>query len=208
MVNKALLIFILLSITACQGDQLLLEKQRVQEEKNERIEAEKEKNRLNTLNLYLTKASNEEAINNYKTEMLYLDSALKFSLVQDQNDIFFKQGKAQYKLKKYNEAILKFDKLIKEDFKTSNTLYERALCFIGLRNTQEAVNDLRKSMEMGNSESKLLFEKINPLKKRIAYYVTRCCDGTTSDATGRGACSHHDGVCDWNEPVYEEYRKY
>ncbi|MFN8355259.1 MAG: hypothetical protein U0Y10_12465 [Spirosomataceae bacterium] len=24
-----------------------------------------------------------------------------------------------------------------------------------------------------------------------------CCDGTRSDATGRGACSHHGGVCQW-----------
>jgi uncharacterized lipoprotein YehR (DUF1307 family) len=25
----------------------------------------------------------------------------------------------------------------------------------------------------------------------------KCCDGTTSSATGRGACSHHGGVCEW-----------
>lgn len=24
-----------------------------------------------------------------------------------------------------------------------------------------------------------------------------CCDGTRSSATGRGACSHHGGVCEW-----------
>lgn len=28
---------------------------------------------------------------------------------------------------------------------------------------------------------------------------TRCCDGTWSDSTGRGACSHHGGVCPLSE---------
>lgn len=26
--------------------------------------------------------------------------------------------------------------------------------------------------------------------------ITCCCDGTCSDSTGSGTCSHHDGVCD------------
>ena len=46
------------------------------------------------------------------------------------------------------------------------------------------------------------------LKKNIrkGWYMTdtnswrvgaNCCDGTTSGATGRGACSRHGGVCQW-----------
>jgi outer membrane protein assembly factor BamD (BamD/ComL family) len=39
-------------------------------------------------------------------------------------------------------------------------------------------------------------------KKRYSNYGTTrvgaiCCDGTRSYATGRGACSHHGGVCQW-----------
>lgn len=40
-------------------------------------------------------------------------------------------------------------------------------------------------------------------KNKIIYRVpigAWCCDGTRSDATGRGACSHHGGVCEW---IYE-----
>jgi energy-coupling factor transporter transmembrane protein EcfT len=45
---------------------------------------------------------------------------------------------------------------------------------------------------------------------RVKYrekYVTRtvganCCDGSTSNATGRGACSHHGGVCSWAVEYY------
>src|SRR5690606_41486298 len=87
-------------------------------------------------------------------------------------------------------------------------LYSRALCYSKSGQTADAVRDCRKAMKLGNKEANKLHEKINPIKKRIAYYVTRCCDGTTSNAKGRGACSHHGGVCNWNEPVYEEYRKY
>jgi hypothetical protein len=38
-------------------------------------------------------------------------------------------------------------------------------------------------------------------KKETTTYEVRtgaiCCDGTRSNATGRGACSHHGGVCKW-----------
>ena len=40
-----------------------------------------------------------------------------------------------------------------------------------------------------------------PTPKPQRTYTTRvgaiCCDGTRSSATGRGACSHHGGVCEW-----------
>ena len=40
--------------------------------------------------------------------------------------------------------------------------------------------------------------------KQITGYCTLCSDGTYSPscATGRGACSHHGGVAQWNSPVY------
>ncbi len=39
-----------------------------------------------------------------------------------------------------------------------------------------------------------------PVKEKEAYQVrvgAVCCDGSRSYATGRGACSHHGGVCQW-----------
>jgi tetratricopeptide (TPR) repeat protein len=87
-------------------------------------------------------------------------------------------------------------------------LYDRAVCYNKVGNIQAAVDDLKKAMESGSNEAKQLYNKINPRRKRITGYVTRCWDGATSDATGRGACSHHGGVKNWNEPIYEEYRKY
>ncbi|MBC5994019.1 tetratricopeptide repeat protein [Pontibacter cellulosilyticus] len=110
--------------------------------------------------------------------------------------------------KKYKAAAADLTTLIDQSPTDGDLLYNRALCYSKLGKTKEAVADLKTAIEVGHVEANKLHERINPLKKRVAYYVTRCCDGTTSSATGRGACSHHGGVCDWNDPVYEEYRKY
>lgn len=41
-------------------------------------------------------------------------------------------------------------------------------------------------------------------ENKVIGYCTRCMDGTFSPscATGRGACSHHGGVAQWNAPRY------
>ena len=39
-----------------------------------------------------------------------------------------------------------------------------------------------------------------PKREKSSYEVrvgALCCDGSRSSATGRGACSHHGGVCQW-----------
>ena len=53
-------------------------------------------------------------------------------------------------------------------------------------------------------------ETITTYKKEIANYCTLCNDGTYSPscATGRGACSHHDGVAEWNAPRYRNVPEY
>lgn len=47
-------------------------------------------------------------------------------------------------------------------------------------------------------------ETVTVYKQEVTGYCTLCNDGTYSPscATGRGACSHHDGVAQWNAPVY------
>jgi hypothetical protein len=98
--------------------------------------------------------------------------------------------------------------LLKDDPTKPKLLYERAVCYIKLRKVQLAVDDLNSAKENGFEKAEKLYEKVNPLRKRVAYYITLCADGSTSSATGRGACSWHGGVAEWNHPVYEEYRKY
>lgn len=109
---------------------------------------------------------------------------------------------------KYQEAIPELTSYLSSDPRNSDLLYKRAICYSKTGKIQEAVADLKPLLQSGNEEANTLHEKINPLRKKISYYVTRCWDGSTSGAKGRGACSHHGGVKNWNEPVYEEYRKY
>jgi len=53
-------------------------------------------------------------------------------------------------------------------------------------------------------EEKTHTETITTYKEEVASYCTLCDDGTYSPscATGRGACSHHGGVAQWNAPRY------
>ena len=53
-------------------------------------------------------------------------------------------------------------------------------------------------------------ETITTYKEKVAGYCTLCNDGTYSPscATGRGACSHHGGVDQWNAPRYSQVPEY
>jgi tetratricopeptide (TPR) repeat protein len=74
---------------------------------------------------------------------------------------------------------------------------------------QDALSELNKLIEKDANNSDLLYNRAlcyshtGKIREAVAD-----CDGSTSSATGRGACSHHGGVCAWNAPVYEESRKY
>ncbi|HRN96832.1 MAG TPA: hypothetical protein PLZ58_00050 [Candidatus Saccharibacteria bacterium] len=52
-------------------------------------------------------------------------------------------------------------------------------------------------------------ETVTTYEKEVVGYCTLCNDGTYSPscATGRGACSHHGGVAQWNAPRYSSVPK-
>lgn len=124
--------------------------------------------------------------------------------------IALQTGRSQELIKggKYQAALTLIDSLFTAGAGNTKLRYNRALCCSKTGKTAEAVAELKSLMKDGNGEAERLHEKINPLRKKVVGYETLCCDGTTSGARGRGACSHHGGVCDWNHPIYEEYRKY
>jgi hypothetical protein len=53
-------------------------------------------------------------------------------------------------------------------------------------------------------------EQVTTYEKKATGYCTLCNDGTYSPscATGRGACSHHGGVAEWNSPRYSDVPVY
>ncbi|NML40109.1 hypothetical protein HHL17_23115 [Chitinophaga sp. G-6-1-13] len=109
---------------------------------------------------------------------------------------------------KYKSAVDVLTALLSQAPEDPVLLYNRALCYDKLGAPETAIQDLRLAMKAGSAPAEKYHDKINPVRKRVTGYVTRCCDGTTSYARGRGACSWHGGVCNWNEPQYETYRKY
>jgi len=53
-------------------------------------------------------------------------------------------------------------------------------------------------------------ETVTTYKQEVTGYCTLCNDGTYSPscATGRGTCSHHHGVAEWNAPEYSNVPVY
>jgi tetratricopeptide (TPR) repeat protein len=204
--NKLLIIAFLIALivpSACGPSQKELDRQK-EKAVEEKI---KEEHRLNGLNYFTQLADLMYNTKKFKNALIYIDSALNFASIE-KGELNYKKGSWLLMKRKYDDAIPCYTIAIEKSYDLRNSYYQRALCYEKKRKLQLAVNDLKGAIKLGNNHAKLLHEKINPELKRVSYYVTRCCDGTTSDAKGRGACSRHGGVCNWNEPVYEKYRKY
>ena len=145
-----------------------------------------------------------------------LDAAKRWAVTGEEQTLWknaFKEvSLAQLKAEKvaghYKSALAVADRLLSDDPSDAELFYQRASCNLKLGAIRLAVKDLDSASMHGHVLAKRLYNQVNPLRRRVAYYVTRCSDGTTSSATGRGACSWHGGVANWNDPVYEEYRKY
>jgi tetratricopeptide (TPR) repeat protein len=192
-------------------------KLKTDQEEKARAEMQKEEQiRNDSLTFYINASS--DLANQHKTDeaLKKIENAVSFAkLSTDKERVSVEKNKILtiktldlVTSKKYKLALPELDELISKEGSNSNLFYNRAICYSKTGKIKEAVEDCKTAIELGNENADKLYNKINPIKKRVAYYVTRCCDGSTSSATGRGACSHHGGVCDWNDPVYEEYRKY
>ncbi len=192
-------------------------KVKTEQEQKTKAEAEKkEQERKDSLNYHIQLADKLEQEHKTDEATKQLEYALAFASTQADKDQISKERIGVSAIKtfdlvkagKYQTALPELTSLIAQDGNSSNLLYNRAICYSKTGKIQEAVTDCKAAMQLGNSDAEKLHNQINPIRKRVAYYVTRCCDGTTSSSKGRGACSRHGGVCDWNEPVYEESRKY
>ncbi|RFC54868.1 tetratricopeptide repeat protein [Brumimicrobium aurantiacum] len=178
------------------------------ENDKERKEAKRiENQRIDSLTFYYNEGLNYFKNEKYEESIEQINISLGFakgekdSILARRTDIYFKS-------KNYPEAINYYTTLISSEINATENLYNRAVCYIKMNEIAEAVSDLKEAIKIGNEKAEELHDKINPLKRKVSHYVTRCCDGSTSSARGRGACSHHGGVCNWNDPVYTTYREY
>lgn len=191
------------------------EKERIEREQAEaeRLRIEKEKIRLelkvtkDSSQLYLDLGLKDFERKRYKQSIVNLDSAL---LIFPENyEAQFKKGIALKERRKYQDAIDVLDDLSRKTSQYKSEIHLiKGQCFLKLKKKENAIVQVYESAELGNEEAQKLYDKINPIIKEITGYITRCCDGSTSYSSGRGACSHHGGVCKRNEPIYRERRKY
>lgn len=141
----------------------------------------------------------------YKSTAKYLDSAL---LIYPKNkEALNLKGNTLFKSKKYSHSA-EFYKENIEIFDKGEAYFMIANSYQKLGNKEEAILYAYRSSDQNNLKGDSLYNKLNPLETYISRYTTRCCDGTTSSSSGRGACSHHGGVCKWNDPIYSKRRKY
>ena len=217
---SVIVICLIPSLNSAYGDnkqKQYAEKLRFERQEKARIEHDKqERQRNDSLHFYIESSDKFELANRMDLAIKDLNCAIKFALTEDdRNLIVQRQVKIEsvkvfkwVKEGKYKSALPALTDLIIKSKDKAILFYKRAVCYSKTGEMQYAVNDLKQSSELGYSDAQDLLEKINPIRKRVSYYITRCCDGSESNAKGRGACSHHGGVCNWNEPVYEEYRQY
>lgn len=193
--------------------QELLQKKEAQEKV---IADQKDRVRKDSLNFYIQQGSQLRKDGNSKEATACLLYAWKFAALPDEQsriqqverEVKTDEASALFKAGSYADALLKINSLLTEDSENGGLLYARAVCYSKTGKVEEAIGELKQLKETGSSKAAALYDKLNPIRRRISGYCTRCWDGSISYATGRGACSHHGGVKNWNDPIYEEYRKY
>jgi tetratricopeptide (TPR) repeat protein len=179
------------------------------------VKLKQEENRKLQFNSLLEKAQAASQTKNSDVSSL-LDSLQSAAKSDDEHSEVYElrlvvnslRAKALIASGNYKAALPLIQELIETSGSTTERLYQRALCYSKTGDVPAAVADLKKCMAEDYKPADRLHERINPLRKRITGYITLCRDGTTSYATGRGACSWHGGVAQWNYPKYETYRKY
>lgn len=79
---------------------------------------------------------------------------------------------------------------------TVNTQKEKELTTRDYEKNLDNETSKKKKKKKNESYTDKTSPKVETYKPRYRIGA-RCCDGTRSYATGRGACSHHGGVCEW-----------
>ncbi len=168
-----------------------------------------------SFNLYYQEGQSQYRQRRYDQALINLEKASVYApgnelrtLNSFKTDVLESVVAVQEKEEDFDASLKTYSELILLNAGDPKYYYKRAGSLLSLNRLKEAARDLKTAVGFGDKASELLYNKINPIKKRQIGTVTLCCDGTTSGAKGRGACSHHGGVCDWEHPLYEEYREF
>lgn len=183
-----------------------------QEERTEKLN----QLRMDSLAYFLKKVDSFNKAGNLKLSEKLINQSYKLCASAEerqqvdkrQTEYVFSQAAFFLKAGEYKASLEQLEALSTAGHSSPEIAYSKAVCLSKLGRNQEAVAYLKPLVQTGDYKAQRLYDKVNPIRRSVAGYVTRCCDGSTSNARGRGACSWHGGVCNWNEPVYTESRQY
>jgi tetratricopeptide (TPR) repeat protein len=130
------------------------------------------------------------------------------SLSKRRTNITWRQANHLMDKGKYSAALPILDSLSRKYPRDTSILLSHGTALAKLGYRQAASQTLQTAIELGSKRAARPYDRVNPIRRTIVGYTTRCCDGSSSSAKGRGACSHHGGVCNWNEPIYNESREF
>lgn len=166
-----------------------------------------EKKRLDSLMFYTSQAEINQKSKNYTKAINYYLKAKKYSIASNKNLISLGLANSYFEDRNYKKAIENFNGLEETD---AEIFYKKGICSKKIGAISDAIRNFKQAFDLGDRTSEKEYNQVNPIIRHILYYQTVCCDGSysPSNAKGRGACSHHGGVCNWNKPIYEEHRKY
>jgi tetratricopeptide (TPR) repeat protein len=104
-------------------------------------------------------------------------------------------GLMYYGQRQYKKALIEFDDAV--ELRPDGVYYfNKAQVLLALGKERKARQSLKAASDLGNKEA------CNQYREMTA---ALCCDGTTSNSTGRGTCSHHRGVCGTEATPYKSY---
>lgn len=183
-------------------------KQKAEQEANRRAML-----RLDSLRTYITKGDGQLKKGAYATSIGFYKQAVRLTSEvngTERHQIWAGLAESYFRTKQHQLAVQQYNALMADGSADPEYHYKRALCYQKLGRKREAIADLYEASEAGYKPATKLYDQLNPLLRKLLYYQTVCCDGSDSpsNAKGSGACSHHGGVCNWNKPIYETYRKY
>ncbi|QHI37089.1 hypothetical protein IMCC3317_24670 [Kordia antarctica] len=138
------------------------------------------------------------------------DTLETINLYKQLNEEYKHSGKFSNKLgilysqmQKNKNALAEFKKAVEIEPNNDQFLYNLGISYLNIGSKRRAKPYLKKAAELGNSDACREYRELSA--KTHYYQRTKCCDGTTSSASGRGACSHHRGVCGIVNIPYKVY---
>lgn len=93
-------------------------------------------------------------------KILFFLTFIPFSIFSQSLNTNYEEGIKSFKSGNYENAIIQFSEAEKENFKTADLYFKRAMCFTVLKKYSEALNDYNKTLELEYNSDALYFRAL------------------------------------------------